>query len=98
MPGGWVGPGAFDQCLVVPDPDATAAGQCRHHFPQLLIQHYFFYFIICLPEVEQLIEYLSVVITLFINAIIFSGLRIAVGHLSSIALFYCLGNGYTPGG
>jgi hypothetical protein len=60
-------PRAFDQSLVVPDPDAINTGQLCCHVAESLIQHKFFYTFICLPEIEQLVKYFPKIIGILID-------------------------------
>src|SRR5258708_3609685 len=83
VPGGRIGPGTFEQSLVMPDPDPVNTRQLRRHLSYPWVCHQFLNAVISLPEVDQLIEHFSEVIGIFVNAILLSCLTLSTRHLLS---------------
>jgi hypothetical protein len=61
----------------------------RRHLSDSLIKHQFFYFIISLPEIEQLVKYFSEIIGVFIDAISLAGFYVFAGNLHASSFLHC---------
>ena len=90
MPGGGVGPGLFNERLVVPDTDAIDASQFQRNLPQMRIQHQLSHARMVLPQIDALDEHVVIVGIAAVPAII--------GQLPIFAADNCLIHRFSPGG
>ncbi len=83
MPRGWICPRLFEQRLIVPRTNTINAGKIGRHFSNPPVEYELLHLFVGLPEIDDLIEYFSEVVCIFVYSVIFAGLDCGAGYLYS---------------